>query len=110
MTETYEQKKQKEVELLEMYNYWYKQVATGNCKTCHGKGKTYLGDLDPVEGYKMADSVKCLKCEGTGKSNDKIDLEDFFEWRDKKICREALKKLTDEERRAVEKYFSNKSV
>lgn len=85
------------------------------CLTCDG-AKKVIADYerpDPVEGYKMADRVPCLKCNGTGLATEKQWREYFKihqaefrarkteEKRISKLKKQAIKKLTLEERKAL---------
>jgi Zn finger protein HypA/HybF involved in hydrogenase expression len=91
-----------------------RQIKDGKylCRQCDGSGRV-IADYerpDPVEGYKMADRVTCPSCGGKKFTTEK-DYRDYFKikqaeyrleqreqrYRDK-VRRQALKKLTKEER------------
>lgn len=38
-----------------------------DCFVCHGHGKIYLGERDPIEGNKMRPTQNCYFCRGIGK-------------------------------------------
>ena len=85
------------------------------CRECHGQGRV-VADYerpDPVEGYKMADRVTCPSCGGSRYTTEK-DYREFFksvqakfrerqqeERRRDTVRKQALKKLTKEEREVL---------
>ena len=85
------------------------------CRQCGGNGKV-IADYehpDPVEGYKMADRVTCPSCGGTRYTTEE-DYRAFFKAEQAKyreqeketkrinaLRKQALKKLTKEERDAL---------
>lgn len=88
------------------------------CMECDGYGRVVPNDAfnDPVEGYKMAERVTCPSCGGLKYTFEKT-YRDYFkktqaEYRKqekeririKKIRSQALKKLTKEEREALDIY------
>lgn len=92
------------------------------CDHCNGSGRVVspYAFNDPVEGYKMADRVDCHKCNGTGESDEKIWKEIYKKQRASylevkkekalrdKIRKEALKKLTPEEIKALNIYIEKR--
>lgn len=89
------------------------------CNYCDGMGRVVSpwAYNDPVEGYKMADRVACQFCNGTGESDEKTWREIFKKEKNsfleikkertakEKIRKEALKKLTPEEIKALNIYI-----
>lgn len=88
------------------------------CNHCHGSGSVRDPNAynDPVEGYKMADRVDCYHCRGTGESDEKTWKAIYKEEKTKfalklknkreteALRKSALKKLTPEEKRALNLY------
>ena len=85
------------------------------CYLCEGSGRIIHPDEvpDPCEGYKMARRINCTQCNGSGDSNEKYWRNYFKEEKKRYLEKQqeeksieetrktALKKLTDEEKRAL---------
>jgi hypothetical protein len=73
------------------------------CIECRGTGKIYrIEDLDPIEGYKMANKFPCGTCNGTG-GVSKDDMKKMYDnlidsW---KLKRDLVKKQRDIEKSLI---------
>lgn len=89
------------------------------CRHCDGAGNVIspFAYNDPVEGYKMADRVVCQHCFGTGISDEKSWKAFYKEEKSRNderlkakleldnVRKNALKKLTDAEKKALNLQF-----
>lgn len=79
----------------ERYGYKYSKFAQSRrivCSNCGGRGEAYdPKDRDPVEGYKMAERHRCIRCDGSGEwspEEARVDYEvKIKNWKGKVINR-----------------------
>lgn len=96
-------------------------IAKYPCFKCSGRGWDYdINDHDPVEGYKMAEHIKCNYCNGTGIVSKKDFVESYYKPRVekykkelqeykqfKKLVKIALKKLTKKDIKVLIEYLND---
>ena len=85
------------------------------CLKCNGAGwvRDPEAQPDPIEGYKMAQTLRCISCGGTGEGDRASHYAEYRQqmaaWRErmrawraeKALVASARRKLTPDERRAV---------